>query len=262
MYLIINWHRFNPTTSIYNSYGWWYVPDWFYADYGYPSNYAGVAEVCIDFWDLSVSSMNQEREYYYDVLEYTANRYKDNPYVMISPRNEPQHFLFGYTDNEAHGQRIVDGYYGISTESIDRMRATGFDGLIFIETPYGLSNYRWRENDMQDISRSNIVYEYHEYVSGRSDLSNWKTHTLAAKNIVDGFNKPFYLGEWHFNEPSDKSNGGFNYVTSEQINYIDNVLQCSDAIHNYGRFFGYDNWVNHGYTSSEINYYISLQSAR
>ena len=241
LYVILNFQRFNPLPGSFDSYGWYYVPNWFYADYGYPSTFNELSKICIDFYDTTVTHMNDERENYYKLLEYTANRYKDNPWVMISPRNEPQHFIYRYTENEAQGQRIVDGYYEIATESIDRMRATGFNGLTFVELPYGLTNYDGRVQSAQNINRQNVVFEIHYYMSNNNDFNLWKEKVSLAKEKIDSFNKPMYLGEWGLDPMEVKDIYGLEYSMNLMLNYLDSN-NMNSAFHAYGRIWGYANW--------------------
>jgi hypothetical protein len=272
MYLIINWHRFNPYESLFNSYGWFYAQEWFW-EYGEgrskPTSFSGVCRVCIDFYKYSVPKMNQARQIYLEMLEYTANRYKNNPWVHISPRNEPQHFIYKYTTSEAEAQEIVDGYYELHRDALDRMRATGWQGLMFLEVPYGLldrSGHYYREDDMQDIQRDGVVYEFHDYIrSGTTDLSDWKLHIGKARDNAEAFGYPFYLGEWHYH-PADRYMNltSFENTTQAMLEWID-AEQFSDAIHSHSRFYGYFNWQetsDNSWNDNQRQLYENLQLAR
>jgi hypothetical protein len=142
------------------------------------------------------------------------------------------------------------------------MRNTGFNNLIFLEVPYGLSNYRWREQDCQDIQRSGVVYEYHDYV--KPDLSKgldeWKNHVSAMKAKSDLFGYPLYIGEWSI-DPLDSTINNFEYITQTQIEYLDQ-LELSDCIHSYGRFYGYKKANDGGWTDAQISEYESIQTNR
>jgi hypothetical protein len=252
LYVIINYQRFNPTPGSFERYGWYYVPAWFYSDYGKPTTFDEVAEICLDFYDISVSHMNDEREKFYDVMEFTANRYKDNPYVMFSPRNEPLHFVYKYVQNEAHALRVGNGYTAVITEAVDRMRATGYDGLIFVDKNYASALYGWEKGNSK-IERENIVWEGHKYVSGRHTPDEWVEEIDEFIAFSSAINQPLHIGEWGLEPQSLKDTYGIE-VHSMMIDYLD-LNYVSNTYTSHSKIWGYANWNadgNEQYSASEI----------
>jgi len=262
MYIVLNFQRFNPTPGSFERYGWYYVPNWFYSDYGKPTTFTGVAEVCLDFWDTTVTHMNDERENYYKVLEYTANRYKNNPWVIISPRNEPQHFIHKYAGETGFPSKLAvyDGYMDVSQTSINRIRAAGFDGLLFIEMPYAFTEIQERYDQLEDLEGDNIVWEYHNYV-GNKDFSEWKRKVSGAKAKVDTLNRPFYLGEWAMFPSELRNTHPYEETTEAMMNYLD-TLGISECQHSWGLLFGYPKYAGSGRTDAEVAWYIDYQQSR
>lgn len=252
LYVIINYQRFNPTDGSFERYGWYYVPEWFYTDYGKPTTYDEVAEICLDFYDISVTHMNDEREKFYDIMVFTANRYKDNPYVMISPRNEPLHFVYKYVQNEAHALRVGNGYTAVITEAVDRMRATGYDGLIFVDKNYATALYGWEKGNSK-IERENIVWEGHKYISRHHTPDQWVEKVDEFIAFSSANNQPLHIGEWGLEPQSLKDTYGIE-VHNMMIDYLD-LKGISSSYTSYSKIWGYANWKANGdgqFSMSEV----------
>jgi hypothetical protein len=261
-YCILNVDAFGVHNP--QKYGAYRMPYWFYDEYGpKPYNLTYQARIIHDFWDLEVESMDDERETFSEIWRYIANRYKNDSHVMFALYNEPLHHTWQNSTNEKM-QYLGENYSIIITDIIDKIRSTGSENIIFVDRPYvyDLVYYDWIKF-IQPINRTNIVWEYHVYVSNFHDLEEWKEDIEKFETLFKTkFGKPTYLGEWGMDPPGiiRKLDDWVN-KTEQQVSFLDEK-NLSWAYTAWGRLFGQENWANKGtddyLTKNEIEILIEM----
>jgi hypothetical protein len=232
LYCIIGMADFHVSSD---SYGVYTMPSWV-AD-GYGGKPSGddwreeMREIVHGFYGGDIRSQN-DREVYYDLWKYVANRYKDNPFVMYGPTNEPMHHTFqGFHPDESYWDNLAVEYSNTMTSVIDHIREGEIDGyekLVFIDRPY-LDNGEFMDY-VRQIDRDNIVWEYHDYggLSEQNKISNWKNSVKEQRDFFHNWSKPVHVGEWSV------------------ANTIDEFLLLNDAYPGGWKFFHYEQneWMN------------------
>jgi hypothetical protein len=170
-----------------------YMPNWMMDGHGYgsaPYSVATQQQAFKDFLNVNNALHNDNRAIWLSVWANIANRYKNNPYVIFSPMNEPMNGIsFATADRPVWGQ-----YYATFMEStVDAIRATGAQQLIFVDKPYSASEW----SDIKKVNRPNIVWEDHCYVQDSHDISWWYSFVnKMVDTYVQGFGQPLFIGEY------------------------------------------------------------------
>jgi len=193
-----------------------------------------------------------------------SERYKDNPYVMYSLVNEPIH----HTCKQADLYRLEKlglGYSKIITNTIDEIRSTGSEQLIFVDKPYLVNingNSIWSKY-VVPINRTGIVWEAHVYISKNRSVEGWLTKVEEFKEIfINDFNKPLFIGEWHINPIWYRYNlTDWKGDTLKQKSFFEES-RLSGSFHSYGKLFGYSNWYytryNYSLSQEEVNIIVGI----
>ena len=240
------------------------MPRWMYTSYGPPKTDEEQSQIIHDFWDIEVKSMDDEREYFYKIWRYISERYKDNPYVMYSLVNEPIHHTYKQADSDRL-EKLGLGYSKIITNTIDEIRSTGSEQLIFVDKPYLVDingNSTW-SHYIVPINRTGIVWEAHVYISNNRSVEGWLTKVEEFKEIfINQFGKPLFIGEWHINPIWYRYNiTDWKGDTLKQKLFLEES-GLSGTFHSYGKLFGYSNWYysrfNYSLSQDEVNYIIDI----
>jgi hypothetical protein len=203
--------------------------------------------------------MDDERELFLKAIEFIADRYKDNPYVMYSPTNEPIHHAYLYA-NSIRINHIGQSYSEIMSRTIDRIRSTGSNQIIFIDRPYVYDvngDWDWIKNTFP-INRDNIIWEIHLYISSSVDFTAWTSSLNDAKELFESqYQKPLFIGEWGIDPPSIRHElADWVLITELQVELL-NHNDLSWSYFSWDRLNGWYNWYyketdNH-LTQLEIN---------
>ena len=243
LYSIIGFQRLSGPSGSTATY---YAPSWLWSDYGPRNNFVDIAETICDFYDTTVASMDVERQYYIDFIVYCANRYKDNPYVMIAPSNEPMHGMKNEAAATGQQETATEGYRLFHEDMVDQMRATGYTGLILIDRNYVKGGF---PGDFADgnykVRKDNIVWESHSYVSGGTTPAEWKSNIYEGKAFAeDILGQPYYQGEWWIDPVAMKDTYDLATTTQNQWNTLENATYRFDhhLFHSYGRLYGEANY--------------------
>jgi hypothetical protein len=188
--------------------------------------------------------MEQNRDSFVYMWEWVADRYKNEPYIIFSPMNEP---LCGNSlMNDSWSIRIGRTYSVLMERIIDAIRSTGAKQPIFIDRPYVYDLYH-----IQSINRNDIVWEDHLYVTQNIDLSNWKEYIDAKiQRFVYDFGKPLYIGEYGTDNPVKPTN--WQDALSEEVAYLKTKAICGRQWHAWDQLDGeYMDWVYDYYNLSD-----------
>ena len=229
-----SFHVHDMTWGVYT------MPRWIADDYGGRPEGINWREqmrtIIHGFYGMDERSQD-EREIYYQLWEYIAKRYKNNPYVLYAPTNEPLHHTFqNFEPGESYWHRLARAYTNTMTNVIDHIRegeAGGLEKLVFIDRAYfkggTFVNYQL------PIERDNIVWEFHEYgdaedISKWGGLEWWKEQVQVGRDFFHKWNKPVHVGEWSPCPTVDpgfwdmnrvyRDKGGWRYIHEEQAKWL------------------------------------------
>jgi hypothetical protein len=109
-----------------------------------------------------------------------------------------------------------------------------------------LDKYEWISY-IKPVNRTNIVWEYHVYVSNFHNLEEWKEDIEDFEQLFKiEFGKPTYLGEWGMDPPGIIRNlEDWVGDTEKQVMFLDEK-NISWAYTAWGRLYGQENWANRG----------------
>jgi hypothetical protein len=228
VYCIINMQDLTTwSTSIQN------MPNWMMDGHGYgsaPYSVATQQQAFKDFLNVNNALHNDNRAIWLSVWANIANRYKNNPYVIFSPMNEPMNGIsFATADRPVWGQ-----YYATFMEStVDAIRATGAQQLIFVDKPYSASEW----SDIKKVNRPNIVWEDHYYVQDNHDISWWYTFVnQMVITYVQGFGQPLFIGEYGA-IPLNRAN--WRVDMANMVAYLADTTKFSGRVfHSWGMLYG------------------------
>lgn len=224
--------------------GWWGVPNpdwavpqfppwlWTNANPPYPApvtqnDYETIRK---DWFNTTLPRQEANRQNFIALWAFLANRYKNNPYIIFSPMNEP-----GVSGSDASNNVYGIGYSNIMTQVFDAIRNAGANQLVLINRPYIYSP----SLALYPVNRD-IVWEDHTYMgdSHSASINNWKQ---SIDNMVQMYNvnfgKPFFIGEYGIDPPSDVRN---LFPTTWQQIFTDMVTKI-DSSPAVGRL-----WYSHG----------------
>jgi hypothetical protein len=245
-YCILNLDAFGVSNP--KKYGAYRMPNWFFDEYGpRPYNLSYQARILHDFWDIKIESMDDERTIFIETWKYIANRYKNDTSIIFALYNEPLHHTWENSTNERM-EYLGKSYSIIITKIIDEIRSTGSKNIIFVDRPYvyNLDKYEWISY-IKPVNRTNIVWEYHVYVSNFHNLEEWKEDIEDFEQLFKiEFGKPTYLGEWGMDPPGIIRNlEDWVGDTEKQVMFLDEK-NISWAYTAWGRLYGQENWANRG----------------
>ena len=215
------------------------LPSWLWEGiYPTPTSKTQYDNIIDDFFNLSATQQNSNRQAFTDLWKYIANRYKDNPFVMFSIMNEP--FCNVGTANADSNIGLAQDYSTYMEQIIDAMRSTGAEQPIFINNPY-LWGTHWNML-AQIINRPNIVWVDHQYITGANSLSEWEANvTISVQKFVQQFNQPLWIGEYGFNPMSvirTNYTNTWTTVLSNEVSFLDSLPLAGRQWHQYGYNYG------------------------
>lgn len=214
-----------------------YMPDWMMDGHGYgsaPYSTATQLQAGKDFYNLGNSLHNDNRAIWISTWAWIANRYKDNPYVIFSPVNEPMGSAYIGGLFTAAERPVWCQYYATFMEqTIDAIRATGAQQLIFIDKPYSASDW----SDIKKVNRPNIVWEDHSYVDDYHTYPQWQTFvSQIVSTFVQGFGQPLFIGEYA-TIPLNRSN--WKSDMASMVAYLSDTTKFSGRqFHSWGMLYG------------------------
>jgi hypothetical protein len=236
------------------SYGVYTMPSWVSDDYGGSPSGSDWREemrtIIHGFYGMD-SRSDDERQVYYNLWKYIANRYKDNPYVMYGPTNEPMHHTWqDFDPGESYWHDLATAYSNTMATIVDYIREGeegGYEKLVFIDRPYlkGGSFMSY----LKPINKNNIVWEYHDYggLSEWNTIGNWKIGVENQRNFFHAWNKPVHVGEWSVANTIDpefwqiesaySDQGGWKYYHLEQCKWM-SQMDISHSWFHYARTAG------------------------
>jgi hypothetical protein len=234
-------------------------PDWIWQGmYSAPVTWEDYNNIGRDFLDLTVTKQDSNRQAFINIWKFIANRYKDNPYVIYSPINEPTLAVGGGYTVDDHNIVVGQSYSTFMERVYDAIRSTGAQQLVFIDRPYFYSynpgpqqmtfenNHYFNSNFnlcIYPIDRD-IVWEDHSYV-----MADWQPTIVGWKSTIDdmvqlyndGYNKPFFVGEYSI-ETLDQIRTYFasnwKSILAQQVSYIDNTNAVGRQWLNHGALYG------------------------
>jgi hypothetical protein len=172
------------------------APDWLTGTSKDPSTFE------VNFFDRSQAEYEPARAEFAKMLVMLSNRYKDNPYVMLSVMNEP------YNGNKISSSGSPDAttrsaqYADTMGWFYDQIVSTGYQGVARINHPwvnYGIS-------DPTPVERPQLIWEGHGYiVQGSSDFAKWHDKYIQDylyQPYVVQMKRPLIVGEWAVLNPS------------------------------------------------------------
>ena len=224
-------------------------------------------QASIDFWNISNTLFESNRQAIIQLFQFIADRYKNNKTVIFGLINEP--FMGNSLVNGGNAAQLSVSYARLVERIIDAIRSTGAQQPIFVDKPYV-----WFSTDLshyERVNRNNIVWEDHAYanVGGK-----WSTSLTAWKNIistyvqtyVSTFSKPFYVGEYGVLEYSttfdsnmewDKTPYWKENLTGE-VNFLKTLPLAGYAWHEYPSLDG--EWYDYYYTTQGYDYFTPQES--
>lgn len=216
-------------------------PNWLWQGiYSQPTTQTQYDDILKDFFDLSVTKQDVNRQAFINLWTYIANRYKDDPYVMFSIINEP--FIGTYYMHSDVATYLGQSYSNYMTIIIDAIRSTGAQQIVIVNKPY-LWNIPWSLT-VERIDRSNIVWEDHVYVEGGSNnLNNWFKVEIdkAVQKFVTGFQQPLFIGEYGF-DPKNVIRTDYpttwRQILADEVAYLDSKPLAGRQWHSWGHING------------------------
>jgi len=210
-----------------------YMANWMMDGHGYgsaPYNTSTQQQAAKDFYNLGNPLHNDNRAIWVSSWAWIANHYKDNQYVIFSPVNEPMNSIpFTTAEHPVYGQ-----YYATFMEqTIDVIRATGAQQVIFIDKPYSASLW----SDVKKVNRTNIVWEDHAYVDGGNTYAQWQTFVnQMVSTFVQGFGQPLFIGEYA-TIPLTQTN--WKVIIANMAAYLSDTTRFSGRqFHSWGMLYG------------------------
>jgi hypothetical protein len=227
VYCIINLRDFGWKEG-YRQYP--YLPDWLWEglySYSKPLTEAEAKQIILDFFDTDNPKQEENRQAWINAWKLVVKRYKDKNYVLFGLINEPLMNIVP-SDQRAHFGRT---YTTLMERTIDAIRIVGANQVIFIDYPrVGSSNY-------VKIQRENIVWEVHHYVTQWTDINGFKSNVdNSVQKFVNEFQQPVFVGEYSMFSPTKPVN--WQYILSEEVNYIDSKPFVGRNIHQWGMLDG------------------------
>jgi len=206
------------------------VPYWFYPNGVQPTNRTVSEQYALDFFDTDNPSMKQNRDSFVYMWKWIADRYKDEPYIIFSPMNEP---LCGNSlINDEWSQKIGKTYSILMERVVDAIKSTGAKQPIIIDRPY-----IWYLENIQPINRTGIIWEDHVYVTQNTDINDWKDYLgVKIQRFVYDFDKPLFIGEYGTSDPVKPSN--WKDALSEEVTYLKNKMLCGRQWHSWDHLEG------------------------
>jgi len=195
LYCIINMRQLQSAE-------WWmrtqqFFPDWLWKgiyNYGNTLERSEANRVIIDFVDTDVSKQKTNRQAFYNIWKFVANRYKNRQYVMFAMWNEP--FVKVDLPDEATRKRMGIKYAELVENTIDAIRSTGSKQVIFVDYP------RVGSNNIVKINRPNLVAESHPYIYSGKTISDFRSSVDSAiSKYKNEYNQPVFFGEYGFFNP-------------------------------------------------------------
>jgi hypothetical protein len=224
-------------------FGNWAMPYWVWDDYGEkPQDLERQAQIIHNFWNPNTTWQEDEREFFLAFWNFTANRYKDNPFVMYAPFNEPLHHTFRYTTPEKINH-LGKSYSKYITRIIDTINSAGTEKIVFVDRPYvfDVTDWNWSKN-VYPINRTNIVWEAHSYVSPPTTIDDFKKDIDEFEDLfINKFERPVYIGEWGIDPPSHVHDIDWKTTIAEQKEYMEDK-QLNWAFFSWSRLFGNENY--------------------
>jgi hypothetical protein len=162
-----------------------------------------------------------------NMLAFLANRYKNNPYVLIGMQNEPGNPNGGSNFTSANYASVCSAFY-------TAIYATGYSNLVLVEHPwcnYGNSN-------PTDITGANVVWEGDAYIQPNTNptLAAWQTAvtTYFITPYMTNLNRPFILSEWGILNSSWVNSSPYDLTDAQaMINWINSqglAGACWDSV--------------------------------
>lgn len=217
-----------------------YMPDWMLDGHGYgtaPYDAATRRTALKDFYDLTVSTQDDNRASWVSIWSYLADRYKTNPYVIFSLVNEPMNSSLSWGEGE---RATWGGYYATFMETtIDAIRTAGANNLVFVDKPYCASDW----TDITDVDKTNVVWEDHVYIEDDHEYAWWTSFVddMVARYVTT-FGKPLFIGEYA-TIPLNRTNWATD--NAAMATYLDDVdVFCGRSFHSWGMLYGEYDSVN------------------
>jgi hypothetical protein len=179
----------------------------------------------VGLYDTANTNYNNVRAAYTNFMVYLANRYKNNPFIILELSNEPfngntisnnyrNYNAPSITWNNAMSQKYAATQSAIATA----MHNVGYLNPVIIPHPW-LNFYATVRTD---FTSSNCVWDFHFYYINSTSMAQWQSDINGYISTYIGFGKPLIAGEWA-------------YVNSnyELFSNLTNFQSIQTTIHDY-----------------------------
>lgn len=239
-------------------------PDWLWQGmYPAPTTQTEFETIRRDWFDLSVTQQNANRQAFIDLWARIASRYGNlnspqySPYILYSPMNEPV-----VSPNSDYNSKIGQDYSIIMTQTFDAIRNAGATQPVFINRPY-MNTPTW-ETCIYPIDRD-IIWEDHTYVAwyrpnmdgsdgwlrsidnivqmyhqGTTLPPPWQSVPAAWTVFVSTHPKPVFIGEYGIDPPSicrTTYANNWKDIFAQQTAYIDSQPVVGRQWYSWGDLF-------------------------
>ncbi|HLN44728.1 MAG TPA: cellulase family glycosylhydrolase [Candidatus Sulfotelmatobacter sp.] len=222
-----------------------HVPNWML--HGYTDRYAYE----VKFLNVSDSLLNSERQALMNTWLYIAQRYADNPYLILGFINEPyvgNPVLASATQDTL--KRLTDNYVGFVQQAITKLRSNGINTLVVVDAAYSGAPY-YGSTYFPDVSADNFMWERHAYAA---PISEWLTWMNQFLDIAHNVNRPLFLAEYGFYNPQtgfighDYTEPGYTWqqILDVQVAYCKSHDLVGWSWHEYPWTYGEWYWYRYG----------------
>ncbi len=226
-----------------------HVPDWM--RHGYADNTSGRYAYEVKFFNVSDSLLNSERQAIINAWLYIAQRYADNPYLILGFINEPyvgNPVLASATQDTL--KRLTDNYVSFVQQAITTLRSNDINTLVVVDAAYSGAPY-YNSTYFSDIPADNFMWERHAYAA---PISDWKTWMDQFLDIAHRINRPLFLAEYGFYDPQtgfighDYAEPGYTWqqILDYQVAYCKSHDLAGWSWHEYPWTYGEWYWYAYG----------------
>ena len=206
----LQWANFEPSNGSYSAaefaqidklvtwaqqtgvYLWLSFGEFTLTNYGcQPPSWIAVSDPTTDeigFYTPTNSKYNAMRSAYQTFLATFANRYKNNPFVLIETSNEP--FITGEIP-AASQNAMWANYANVCSTLASAMISAGYNNPVIIPFP----NF-WSANSYTDVTTPNAFWDAHAYTQTMTGYQNGII--FLASIFQTALGRPWILGEWGY----------------------------------------------------------------
>jgi hypothetical protein len=171
------------------------LPHWMWEGiYPVPLNMTDNEVVIRDFFDLDVAKQEINYSAFKNLWKFTANRHKNNPYVMYGIMNEPFEGQVNVPNDDTQ-IHLGQTHSTFMEQMVDSIRSTGSSQKVIIDKPFLSAN--WKPT-VKPVNRRNIIWEVHHYVMPfNPTIDQWKKYiNKDIQLFINEFHKPLFIEEF------------------------------------------------------------------